>query len=331
VRALRLEAPGLLTQAPLKTVELPSPVPAEDELLLDVSACGVCRTDLQLVTGALPLRRAPVIPGHQIVGRVREVGSRVMGWREGDRAGVGWLASTCGQCAACAAGAENLCSKATFTGWDRDGGFATQACVRASFAFRLPDGFADLDAAPLLCGGIIGYRSLKRSRVQPGQRLGLFGFGASASLAIQVARSWGCRVFVATRSASEQAAARALGAEWTGTYDEPPPEPLEAAISFAPAPEVVVKALHALERGGTLAINAIHLDGPLTFSYDRLWWERNVVSVANYTRDDARELLELAPRIPLVMRRDTFALEDGNLALARLEQGAIHGAAVLVS
>jgi propanol-preferring alcohol dehydrogenase len=201
--------------------------------------------------------------------------------------------------------------------------------VRADFAFALPDGFSDLEAAPLLCGGVIGYRSLKRSQVQPGQRLGLYGFGASASLAIQVARHWGCRIFVATRSKGEQQRAKELGAEWAGSYDERPPEPLDAAVSFAPTSEVAVKALHALAPGATLAINAIHLDGALSFSYDALWRERNIASVANYTRQDARELLELAARIPIVTRRQLYPLEQANHALLDLDGGHISGAAVL--
>ncbi len=327
---MTLTSPGPLARAPLERAERLVPEPAPGELLIEVAACGVCRTDLQLVTGDLAARRLPIVPGHQLVGRVGAVGRDVVGWRPGDRAGAGWLASACGTCAACATGGENLCERAAFTGWDVDGGYATHARVRADFALRLPEGFADLDAAPLLCGGVIGYRSLKRSAVKPGQRLGLYGFGASASLAIQVARHWGCRVFVATRSPGEQERARALGAEWAGPYDETPPEPLDAAISFAPAPEVAVKALHALARGGTLAINAIHLDGPLSFSYDALWWERNVVSVANSTRADAHELLELAARIPIVTRRDVFPLEQANVALERLAQGRVQGAAVLV-
>ncbi len=328
--AMTLVHPGPLEQGPLVALEQQRLEPGPQELVIEVAACGVCRTDLQLATGDLGARKLPVVPGHQLVGRVAGVGADVRGWRAGDRAGAGWLASSCGTCAACARGAENLCERATFTGWDVDGGYASFAKVRADFALRLPDGFADLDAAPLLCGGVIGYRSLERSGVKPGQRLGLYGFGASASLAIQVARHWGCRVFVATRSEAEQARALQLGAEWAGTYDDVPPEPLDAAISFAPAPEVSIRALHALGRGGTLAINAIHLDGPLSFSYDALWWERNVVSVANYTRDDARKLLELAAKIPIVTRRDVYPLEQANVALARLLEGRVAGAAVLV-
>jgi propanol-preferring alcohol dehydrogenase len=271
----------------------------------------------------------PVVPGHQLVGRVVAVGADVTAFRVGDRACVGWLASACGVCAQCKRGRENLCETARFTGWDRDGGYATRAIVRADFAWRAPAGFSDLDAAPLLCGGVIGYRSLKRARIEPGGKLGLYGFGASATIAIQVARHWGCRVFVCTRSEEERARAKTLGAEWAGGYDELPPVALDGAVTFAPAGDVVIAALRALERGGTVAINAIHLDRVPQFSYDHLWWERNIVSVANYTREDARELLELAAKIPLRTTYETQPLADANVALARLRRGDVSGAAVL--
>lgn len=321
-----LSRPG----APLALVDAPEPEPAEGELAIDVSACGVCRTDLQLAVGDLPARQLPIVPGHQIVGRVSAVGGGVTGWAVGDRAGAGWLASACGTCAQCIKGSENLCAQAGFTGWDRDGGFASRAIVRAAFAFRLPDGFADLDAAPLLCGGVIGYRSLKRAGAKPGERVGLWGFGASALLALQVARHWGCRVFVATRSSDEQARALRMGAEWAGGYDEAPPEPLDASVTFAPVGDVVVAALRATARGGTVAINAIHLDRIPEFPYDLLWWERSLVSVANYTRRDALELLELARDIPLHTRYERHPLADANVALQRVSEGTVDGAAVLV-
>lgn len=329
MRALTLESPGPPSRGPLVQRERADPSAGAGELLLEVTACGVCRTDLQLCVGDLKAKRLPIIPGHQIVGRVLSVGAGVTHWKVGDRAGVGWLASTCGVCHFCRRGSENLCERAVFTGWSVDGGFATQVVVGADFAFKLPEHFPDIDAAPLLCGGVIGYRSLKRSGIAPGGRLGLYGFGASAWLAMQVARYWGCRVFVATWSKAEQSRARDLGAEWTGTYDELPPEPLDAAISFAPTSEVAANALQALGPGGTLAINAIHLEGPLTFAYEALWWERNVVSVANYTRDDARELLALAAEIPLVTRRSLYRFSEANQALVDLQAGRVEGAAVL--
>jgi propanol-preferring alcohol dehydrogenase len=324
MRAMVLEAP----RAPLKLSDVPEPKPGPNELLVRVSACGVCRTDLQLCEGDVPAHKLPLIPGHQLVGRVEKAAGP---FRVGDRVGAGWLASADGSCALCASGRENLCEQARFTGWDTDGGYAQLAVVRADFAFALPEGFDDLSAAPLLCGGVIGYRSLKRAQVKPGERLGLYGFGASASLAIQVARHWGCRVFVATRSKAEQDRARQLGAEWAGAYDEPLPERLDAAVTFAPAAPIVAKALGALAPGATLAINAIHLEGDVSFNYDTLWRERNVVSVANYTRQDARELLELAARIPMVTKRELFPLERANDALAALKAGRISGAAVLTA
>jgi propanol-preferring alcohol dehydrogenase len=327
---MALEHPGAIETGPLRASPRAPAAPGPGMLRLRVAACGVCRTDLQICEGELALRRAPVVPGHQAVGLVEAVGPGVSGWAVGDRAGVGWLAGADGVCAQCRAGRENLCAQATFTGWDVDGGYATHLAVRADFALRIPDGFDDLGAAPLLCGGVIGYRALKRSGIEPGGRLGLYGFGASALVTIQIARHWGCRVFVATRSAREQEHARALGAAWTGAYGDAPPEPLDAAITFAPSGDVVRAALRALDRGGTVAINAIHLDRVPELPYEELWWERRIASVANYTRADARELLDLAARIPIRTAFDTFPLADANTALQRLKRGEVHGAAVLV-
>lgn len=326
---LRRQAP--VTGSPLELVDLPDPAPGPGEILLRVSACGVCRTDLQLAEGDIAARRLPVVPGHQAVGIVAALGAGVEGWNAGDRAGVAWLASTCGLCRHCLGGRENLCQNARFTGWDQDGGYAEQMVARADFAFPLPADFDDLAAAPLLCGGVIGYRSLKISGIAPGGRLGLYGFGASASLALQVARHWGCEVFVATRAVREQERALKLGAAWAGGYDDSPPVPLDAAITFAPAGEVVIRALEAVDRGGTVAINAIHLDRVPEFSYDRLWLERSIRSVANFTRTDAREFLGLAASIPIRTSVEPFGLDEANLALERLANGQISGAAVLRS
>lgn len=329
MRAVRLVTPGPVATRRLDVVEVPDLVLGPHELAIDVAACAVCRTDLQLVTGDLATRRLPIVPGHQAVGRVRDVGRAVTDWRVGDRVGVAWLASACGRCAACAAGRENLCADARFTGWDRDGGFAGRITADAAFALRIPDGFDDLAAAPLLCGGVIGYRSLKVSGIQPGRPLGLYGFGASARLALQVARSWGCEVHVRTRSAREQARAHQLGAASVGGYDDAAPE-LDAAVTFAPSGDVVIAALRRLARGGTVAINAIHLDRIPEFEYDALWWERGIRSVANFTRDDAREFLDLAARIPVATAVETFPLEAAGEALARLASGDLDGTAVLV-
>jgi propanol-preferring alcohol dehydrogenase len=329
MRAMVLRSPRAASERPLALEQRDVPKAGAGELLLRVTACAICRTDLQLCEGDIAPRRLPVVPGHQVVGRVEAVGEGVEGWRPGDRAGAGWLAGACGACRFCASGRENLCEVAEFSGWDRDGGFADYLAVRAGFAFHLPDSFGDVEAAPLLCGGIIGYRSLKRSGIRPGGRIGLYGFGASALLAIQVAKHWGCEVFVAGRSQKDRERALAAGATWFGLYDESPPAPLDAAVTFAPAGSVVIAALRALDRGGTVAINAIHLDEMPAFPYEPLWLERNIVNVANYTRQDAREFLDLAGEIGIETRTRAFALEEANQGLAELADGRIEGAAVL--
>jgi propanol-preferring alcohol dehydrogenase len=261
---------------------------------------------------------------------VERVGDGVEGWAIGDRAGVTWLAGFDGTCRFCRSGRENLCRDARLTGWDRDGGFAERMAVRADVAVRLPGAMDDLAAAPLLCGGVIGYRALRLSGIEPGGRLGLYGFGASALQVIQVARHWGCEVHVASRSRADLDRALAFGAATVGGYDDPPPAPLDAAITFAPAGSVVVAALRALDRGGIVVVNAIHLDGIPAFDYDDLWWEREIRSVANVTRRDATEYLELAARIPVRTEVEVHPLADGNLALQRIERGEVEGAAVLV-
>jgi propanol-preferring alcohol dehydrogenase len=319
-----------VTEAPLRLVERDEPVPGPGELLLRLAACAVCRTDLQLATGDLTPRRLPIVPGHQAVGRVAALGEGVTGWSIGDRAGAYWLFGTDGTCRFCRSGRENLCESAEFTGWDRDGGFADAMVVRADVAVRIPDGFADLDAAPLLCGGVIGYRALRVSGIEPGGRLGLYGFGASALLCIQVARHWGCEVHVRTRSKTERARALELGAASVGGYQDPAP-PLDAAITTAPSGDVVVAALRAVDRGGIVAVNAIHLDRVPEFSYDLLWWERQLRSVANVTRRDAAEFMDLAAAIPIKTASVLFPLEAGNEALQALAAGRIRGAAVLAT
>jgi propanol-preferring alcohol dehydrogenase len=331
MRALVLERPAPAEEAPLALREREHLAPGPGELLVTVAACAVCRTDLQICEGDLAARRLPIVPGHQAVGRVAAIGAAVHGWKIGDRAGIGWLASSCGHCQACSAERENLCPEARFTGWDVDGGYADEMLVRADYAFRLPTGLSDEAAAPLLCGGVIGYRALKISAIRPGGRLGLFGFGASALQAIQVARHWGCEVFVVTRSEAERERARHLGAAWVGGYEETVPASLDAAVTFAPAGAVVIAALRALAPGGTVAINAIHLDGIPAFDYDLLWLERGLRSVANFTRQDAREYLALAEAIPIRTEIEVHPLEDGNVALQRLKRGEVDGAAVLVN
>ncbi len=315
MRAAVLERPRELA---IRSV--PDPKPGEGELLIEVGACGVCRTDLQITSGDLEMRRSPVIIGHQVVGRVAGTGERV---------GLAWLAGACGRCRYCLGGRENLCELAEFTGWTVDGGYAERVVARSDFVYPLPDGLSDIEAAPLLCAGIIGYRSLRISGIRPGQVLGLFGFGSSAHLTIQVARHWGCPVAVFARSEAERQLGLRLGASWAGGYDDVSPVPLDAAVTFAPVGSVVVAALAATAPGGTVAINAIHLDRMPEFSYDLLWKERSLRSVANFTRRDAREFLELAAAIPIQAETTVFSLDDAPEALARLEEGAIRGSAVL--
>jgi propanol-preferring alcohol dehydrogenase len=330
--AMRLTEPRAASEGPLRQEEIGALEPTPGHLVVRVGACAVCRTDLQLCEGDLALRKRPVVPGHQVVGTVIDIGDDVVGWTLGQRAGVGWLGGACGVCARCREGRENLCAKATFTGWDHDGGFAEQVRVRADFALPLSSEGSDAAIAPLLCGGIIGYRALKVAGVRPGCRLGLYGFGASAFLAIQIARHWGCEVFVSTRSPSERSRALAMGAVWAGGYADMPPSPLDCAVTFAPSGDVVRQALRAVDRGGTVAINAIHLDRvpPLDYHED-LWWERSLRSVANFTREDARELIALATRIPLETRYQTMPMTDANRALAAVSAGQVDGAVVLLA
>ena len=328
-RAQVLGKPGPVSGHPLELRDVEALAPAPGEIAIDVAACGVCRTDLQLVEGDLLARRLPVVPGHQVVGRVAALGPGVQRWHLGDRVGVAWLAGSCGRCEQCRSGSENLCPTAEFTGWDRDGGYAETMVARSDFAFAIPEAFTDVQAAPLLCGGVIGYRSLKISGIEPGGRLGLYGFGASAVLALQVAVHWGCEVYVATRSATERERALEFGAVWVGGYDDAPPIDLDAAVTFAPAGAVVVAALWAIAAGGTVAINAIHLDEIPAFNYDLLWRERGLRSVANFTRRDAEEFLALAAEIPIRTLAVVYPLDDANLALEQLAAGNVSGAAVL--
>jgi propanol-preferring alcohol dehydrogenase len=333
MRAMTLHAPRPADTHPLAPEDRPVPQPGQGELRLRVTACAVCRTDLQICEGDLEARVLPIVPGHQVVGVVDAVGAGAEGWAPGDRAGLTWLAGTDGTCRFCRSGRENLCEAATFTGWDRDGGYAESVTARADVAVRLPEGYPDLSAAPLLCGGVIGYRALRVAGIGPGSsgaRLGLYGFGASARLALQVARSWGVEAFVATRAAAERERALGLGAAWAGGYGDRPPVALDAAVTFAPVGSVVADAVRALDRGGVVAINAIHLDGLPAMPYEDLWWERSVRSVANVTRADAREFLAIAAQIGIETDIEAHPLADANLALARLAAGQVSGTAVLV-
>lgn len=305
--------------------EVPIPEPQPGYVLLRVLACGVCRTDLHIVEGELPLHSPAIIPGHQIVGEV-VAGDGL----PGARVGVCWLGGTDGTCWYCRHGLENLCDSPTFTGYTVDGGYAEYALARADFVVPIPSGMDDLHAAPLLCAGVIGFRSLRVAGVEPGERVGLFGFGASAHLAIAVLRAWNCPVYVSTRGASHRELAASLGAAWVGAEHEKPPVELDRAITFAPSGAVVVSALASLRKGGVVAINAIHLDRMPEFDYDRLLWgERQLRSVANLTRADARDFLALANQIGLRPKVTTFPLERAGEALLAVKNDAIDGAAVL--
>jgi len=329
MKAMLLRRTGRAEERLLEPADLPEPHPGREQVAIAVEACGVCRTDLHIVEGEVAAR-LPIVPGHQAAGRVVEVGAGVAGLRESDLVGVGWLSTTCGTCAFCASGRENLCRDATFTGRDFNGGYAQRMVADARYVYPLPAGFSATDAAPLLCAGIIGYRSLRLSEIKPGGRLGLIGFGASAHLAIQVARHWGCAVYAFTREEHHRRLALDLGAVWAGEATDDPGVPLDAAVIFAPAGDLVPQALARLDRGGTLAVNAIHMSPIPSFSYDALYHERTVRSVANFTRRDAEDFLALAAEIPVRAEVERFPLEEANEALLRVKQGAVHGAAVLV-
>ncbi len=324
-----LRQPAPAAGRPLALAELPRPEPGPGQVRLRVRACGVCHTDLHLVEGEIETPRLPVVPGHQVVGVVDALGAGVTRFRRGDRAGVPWLFWTDETCDFCRRGQENLCPNALFTGQHVDGGFAEYMVSHAGWTYPIPEGLTDEQAAPLLCAGLIGYRSLRLSEVQPGERLGLYGFGASAHIAIQVARHWGCQVYVFTRSEAHRRHALELGAAWVGDAREEPPAPLDSAVTFAPAGWLVPEVLRALRPGGTLAINAIYMSPIPEMPYDLLYGERTVRSVANLTRRDAEEFLPLAARIPVRTDVEVFRLEEANEVLQRLKRSEIKGAAVL--
>jgi propanol-preferring alcohol dehydrogenase len=328
MRALRLSAQSPLSTSSLPLVDLPIPTPNSKSVLLRVRACGVCHTDLHIVEGDLPLRKSPITIGHQVVGVVEKVGGGVTQCKVGERVGVPWLHTTCGVCEFCKRGEENLCDGARFTGWDVDGGYAEYMVAHQDSVVRIPESFSDEAAAPLLCAGIIGYRSLIKADVKEGERTGLFGFGASAHIAIQIARYWNCQVYVFTRSEHHRAQARSLGAAWAGGAGESAPL-LDRVIIFAPAGSLIPIALSHLRKGGTLAINAIHTSPIPQMDYSLLYGERTVRSVANATRDDALKFMSLADRAKIKTEVTTFELEEANVALMKLKRGEINGAAVL--
>jgi len=329
VRAQVLRRQGPIGGAPLREEEREPRAPGPGELSLAVSACGVCHTDLHIVEGDLTPPRLPLVPGHQVVGRVLALGPGVDGPAPGTRVGVGWLAASCGRCEACLAGRENLCAAARFTGFHLDGGFAEQLVVPAVACHALPDALDDLHAAPLLCAGIIGYRALRLTGVEPGGRLGLVGFGASAHLTLQVARHMKMRVAVISRREAHRRHARELGADWAGEFGEAPPWPLDGLINFTPAGTTAAPALELLRPGGVQALAGIHMSPLPALPYRLLYGERVLRSVANFTAADARELLALAAEIPLRPDVQAFPLAEANTALADLAAGALRGAAVL--
>ncbi len=326
-----LERQARIPTRPLELRERPDPVAGPAEVLVRVAACGVCRTDVHVIEGDLPAHRLPLIPGHQVVGRVIAGGPGASRFHEGDRVGIAWLRGTCGSCAHCRAGRENLCEASSYTGWDADGGYAELAVVPEAYAYPVPDVFGDAEATPLLCAGIIGYRALRRSRVEAGQSLGLFGFGASAHIVAQLAVHRGCTLYVATRDAAHRQLARELGAAWTGDTFDPPPAALDAAIVFAPAGEVVPAALSALAKGGTVALAGIHMSDLPSMGYrDHLFHEKTLTSVESNTRADGTELLREAAASGLRPRVTAFPLAEANEALAALVGDGVRGAAVLV-
>jgi len=329
MKAAIFSSPKPISQRPLEIIEVADPRVRAGHVLLRVRACGVCRTDLHIVEGELPPKQLRIIPGHQIVGEVVDGATHDL--PIGSRVGVSWLGGTDDTCPYCQKGMENLCDSPTFTGYTVAGGYAEYSFARADFVFPLPDVLDDLHAAPLLCAGVIGFRSLRVADVQPGDRVGLFGFGASAHLAIAVLRAWNCEVYVSTRGKSHRELASSLGATWVGSETEKPPLELDRAVTFAPSGDVVVAALASLRKGGVVAINAIHLDRIPQFDYDKLLWgERQLRSVANMTRADARDFLALAAEIGLRPEVTVFSLDQANEALLALKNDAIDGAAVIV-
>jgi len=329
MKACLLRSPALIETNPLEYADVPVPDVRADEVLVRVAACGICRTDLHVVEGELPPRKSPVVPGHQVVGRIEKMGAAAGRFRVGDRVGIPWLHRTCGVCVYCRSGKENLCDNPTFTGYLVDGGYAEYTVAPEKFVYPIPEGVTDEQAAPLLCAGIIGFRSLRLSGIEPSGKLGLYGFGAAAHLAIQVARHWNVAVYAMTRDARHQKLAMEMGAVWAGGTVDEPPEKLDAAIVFAPAGEIVPAALKALKKGGTVALGGIHMSPIPSFDYNLLYQERVLRSVANNTRQDGEDFLRLAAEIPIHTETEVFPLREANRALNSLKNDAIRGAAVL--
>jgi propanol-preferring alcohol dehydrogenase len=328
---MALTQPAPIESAPLAPRDLPIPQPAAGELLVRVKACALCRTDLHVIEADLPPHHPHIVPGHQAVGRVEKLGAGSHRFSIGDRVGIAWLRSTCQTCKYCRAGHENLCPFAKFTGYDENGGYAEYAVVKEDYAYAIPNNLDDIAATPLLCAGIIGFAALKRAEVKPGSRVGMFGFGSSAGVSIQVARHWNCAVYVMTRDARHQALARELGATWVGGSNDPPPEKLDSAILFAPVGNLVLPALEALDMGGTLSIAGIYLTDIPRLNYEKhLFHEKTLRSVTANTRKDGEELLKIAAEMSLQPRTTTFPLEEANQALKLMKHDGINGTGVLV-
>ena len=331
MRAMLLRAQAPIGASPLETAEIVTPTPEPGEVRVRVRCCAACRTDLHVIEGDLPPRRLPIVPGHQVVGTIEALGPGARRFKLGDRVGIAWLRSTCGVCAFCATGRENLCEASTYTGWTHHGGYAQFCCVPEGFVYAIPPVFEDAEAAPLLCAGIIGYRALLRSRVPRGGLLGLYGFGSSAHITLQIARHWGCSVYVSTRDAGHQRLALALGAAWAGGSGDPPPERVDSAIIFAPAGELVPLALKDLRKGGTVALAGIHMSDVPAMAYEpHLFWEKTLQSVTANTRSDGEALLTEAAAIPVRPRVTLYALADANRALQAMHGDRVEGTVVLM-
>ncbi len=315
--------------SPLEFTETPRPEPTGDQVLVHVHACGVCRTDLHVIEEELPSRKLPVIPGHQVIGTVEEVGEQVKHLEVGTRVGIPWLHKTCGVCEYCRSGRENLCDNPSFTGYVVDGGYAEYTLAPEGFVYPIPDVFSDTEAAPLLCAGIIGFRSLRLSGIQHGGKLGFYGFGSAAHIAIQVARHWGIEVYAMTRDPKHQKLALELGAAWSGGTVAEPPAKLDSAIIFAPAGEIIPAALKVLKKGGTLALAGIHMSPTPPIEYNLLYYERVIRSVANNTRQDGVDFFRVAAEIPIRTQVETYALKEANAALDALKNDSVRGSAVL--
>lgn len=333
MKACVLRSNALIETDPLELTEVATPHPDDDQVLIKVSACGVCRTDLHVIEGELPEHHLPIIPGHQIVGRIEQPGAKATRFKIGDRVGVPWLHRTCGYCEFCLDDKENLCENASFTGYKVNGGYAEFTVAPADFVYTIPETFSDIEAAPLLCAGIIGFRSLRLLGLtgeSPGRRLGLYGFGAAAHVAIQVARHWGIEVYAFTRDKRHQDLAIELGAVWAGFSDDLPPAKLDGAIIFAPAGELVISALKVLKKGGCLVLGGIHMSQIPPLDYQLLYHERIVRSVANNTRQDGEDFLKVAAEIPIKTQTQDFDLAEANAALNALKHDAVRGAAVIL-